>query len=158
MFLAHQMKDLILLTKFRGVSEQHSGRVAAFFRVLVPVMLGSCNVKLIVPSIIALLAICFIGFSALSVLPPPDCATDISTANARSLVASALVQHDFSEQEAGTVEILNVLREESESWPTYITNILVMKSGVWMRFAAVGNGCGVSELVDLGPDPARWHG
>ncbi len=80
---------------------------------------------------------------------PPPCANDISSEKAQGLIRKLLLRRGFLPTQIADLTVVGWSRDEAESWPTYGVGFTVALQGTKRTMTAIGNGCGLSELVDL---------
>ena len=94
--------------------------------------------------------------------PPPPCATDIDNHKAQVLFDAALRNADLrvfwmegslDRAEFGPFVVTSVYRKDEDNWPTYFVRGDGTLRGAHRVIIAIGNGCGLGDLQDLGDGP-----
>jgi hypothetical protein len=108
-------------------------------------------VRITLLTLTVLLAVGVICLGVWAIIPetPPECATAISMESAKHLLVPVLLRHGFSQQETDAIIVTGVVRDMSESWPSYSVQFTAAHRDKTKRYVAMGNGCGVDELFDL---------
>lgn len=81
--------------------------------------------------------------------PPPACATDMTPAVAKRLLVGELLKRGYSTSETDTLQVEGIGRQDEDNWPTYFVRFSVTAPGISRHLTAIGNGCGLSEILDL---------
>jgi hypothetical protein len=149
--------SMLLFTLWAHVGTSDSARLFYLLIVIVGLeflvighAVGRSRRRLTATSFVAISTISAIAWLGVTEKPPP-CSDDVTESRALDYLRPWLRGIGYSSTDIASFRLVNLTKDELETWPTYFFYFTGTKDGRTQGVIGTGNGCGIGELEESQP-------